>query len=197
MDTRLRILKEAGMMFSRYGIRSITMDHIANELGISKRTLYEIFTDKDDLISQSIEEGIKVHKRFCSKTVDDSENIIEAIFKIGKIHNEMSNKMNPLFFEDLRKYHFLIFERFQNKGGLKDYKLTKSLFERGIKEGVISPELNVDVINVFVHKILEMVNDEDLKQYNTELVVKSALLPYFYGLSTAKGRELIDKYLNI
>jgi TetR/AcrR family transcriptional regulator, cholesterol catabolism regulator len=197
MDTRLRILKEAGIMFSRYGIRSITMDHIANELGISKRTLYEIFTDKDDLVSQAIEEGISVHREFCSKTVDESENVIEAIFKIGKLNNEMFGKMNPLFFEDLKKFHPAIFEKFHKKGGIKDFRLTKLLFERGIEEGVISSELNVDVINSFVHRVLELMHDDEMKKFGADALIKSALLPYFYGISTSHGRELINRYLNI
>ncbi|MEJ5267983.1 MAG: TetR/AcrR family transcriptional regulator [Bacteroidales bacterium] len=65
MELKQHILKEAGMMFSKYGIRSITMDYIASELGVSKRTLYEIFKDKDDLVYQAIIEGTKEHRKMC------------------------------------------------------------------------------------------------------------------------------------
>ena len=72
MEARLRILKEAGMLFSRYGIRAITMDRIADEIGISKRTLYETFKDKDDLVFQAITEGAKMHKMVCQTKCDTS-----------------------------------------------------------------------------------------------------------------------------
>ncbi|MDD4216483.1 MAG: TetR/AcrR family transcriptional regulator, partial [Bacteroidales bacterium] len=105
MEMRLRILKEAGILFSRYGLRSVTMDQISAELGISKRTLYEIFKDKDDLVSQAIEEGIKAHKNHCNKVILESDNVIEAIFNIGKLNYNLFSKINPLFFEDFKKYH--------------------------------------------------------------------------------------------
>jgi hypothetical protein len=195
MDTRLRILKEAGMMFSKYGIRSITMDHIANELGISKRTLYETFTDKDDLVSQAIEEGANVHKKICYKIISESDNVIEAIFKIGKLNNDMFGKISPMFFEDLKKFHSEVFDRIHQKGQIRDYKLTESLFAKGVEEGVISNNLNIEVVNIFVHKIIDIVHTEEMKQFRNEEILQSAFLPYLIGISTEKGRELIEKYL--
>jgi TetR/AcrR family transcriptional regulator, cholesterol catabolism regulator len=195
MDTRLRILKEAGLMFSRYGIRSITMDHIANELGISKRTLYEIFKDKDDLVSQAIAEGANAHKKLCFKIVSDSDNVIEAIFKIGKLNTEMFGKMNPLFFEDLKKFHREIYHNIHQKGELRDYSLTKSLFERGVSEAVFSDNLNMEIVNLFAHKIIDIIHSQEFSEYKPEEINKSVLLPFFYGISTEKGRELITNYL--
>jgi TetR/AcrR family transcriptional regulator, cholesterol catabolism regulator len=195
MDTRLRILKEAGLMFSKYGIRSITMDHIANELGISKRTLYEIFSDKDDLVSQAIAEGASAHKKICYKIINDSENVIEAIFRIGKLNNDLFGKMNPLFFEDLKKFHSEVFVKIHEKGMIRDFSLTQSLFTKGVEDGVISDKINLDVVNIFVHKIIDIVHTEEMKAFKNEEILQSAFLPYLIGISTNKGRELIEKYL--
>jgi len=195
MDARLRILKESGIMFSKYGIRSITMDHIANELGISKRTIYEIFKDKEDLVSQAIEEGVKVHKDFCHKIINESDNVIEAIFKIGKLNTELFGKMNPLFFEDLKKYHSKIYNKINQKGEIKDHNLTYSLLERGVNENLISQDINIDLVNKIIHKMLDFVHTEELRLFGTNELAKSALLPYFIGISTDKGRELIENYL--
>jgi TetR/AcrR family transcriptional regulator, cholesterol catabolism regulator len=195
MDTRLRILKEAGLMFSRFGIRSITMDHIANELGISKRTLYEIFKDKDDLVFQAITEGANAHKKLCFKIVGESDNVIEAIFKIGKLNTDILGKMNPLFFEDLKKFHREIYHNIHQKGELRDYNLTKSLFERGVSEAVFSDDLNMEIVNLFAHKILDIIHSQEFSDYKPEEINKSVLLPFFYGIATEKGRELITNYL--
>lgn len=195
MEIRLRILREAGRMFSKFGIRSITMDSIANELGVSKRTLYETFKDKDDLVFQTIKEGTKKHKAFCQNTIAKSENVIEAIFSVIKINNQTFGKINPLFFEDLKKYHSQIFRSLQEKGEIRDYKMTLKLLKRGVQEEVFSGELNVEIINVFFHKIMDSVHSEEFKEYSKEQLAKSVLLPYLYGISTDKGRVLIENYV--
>ncbi len=195
MDTRLRILKESGMMFSKYGIRSITMDHIANELGISKRTLYEIFKDKDELVEQAIEEGTKMHKMLCKATLAKSENVIGAIFSILKINNDTFGKINPLFFEDLKKYHSGIFLRIQEKGDIRDYKITLALLERGVTENVFSSTINMSIANIFVHKMMNIAHSDEIVGFSKEEIINSVFLPYLYGISTEKGRELINNYL--
>ena len=195
MDARLRILKEAGLMFSKFGIRSITMDTIANELGISKRTLYETFKDKDDLVSQAIEEGAKMHKTICQVKILESENVIQAIFSILKLNASTFGKINPLFFEDLKKYHFKIFSRLQTKGDFRDYKLTLKLIKRGVDENVFSSELEVGIVNIFIHKFVDSMHSDELSDFSKEQIVKSVFMPYLYGISTEKGRELINDYI--
>lgn len=197
MDTRLRILKDAGEMFKHYGIRSVTMEDIAAELGVSKRTLYEIFSDKDDLVKQVIEEEIKVHKEYCTKQIETSENVIEAIFKMGQVNVEMFRKINPLFFADLRKFHPGVFRKIQKKGKLKDLSFTKSLIEAGIKDGLFSANLNIELVNSFVQRIFDIIHEDEFKDFGRENLTNSILLPYFNGIATEKGKNLINKYLDI
>lgn len=195
MDTRLRILKEAGILFSKYGIRSVTMDSIANQLGVSKRTLYETFKDKDDLVMQTIQEGSKHHKKLCKDIIDTSNNVIDAIFKIFALNDETFGKMNPLFFEDLKKYHSQIFYKIQSKGDIRDYKLTESLLEKGATEGVFNKKFDFKIINLFVHKLVDILHGKDFEEYSKSEIGKSVIIPYLLGISTLKGRELIEKYL--
>lgn len=197
MDNRLRILKDVAMMFKDSGIRSVTMEHISTELGISKRTLYEIFSDKDDLVKQVIEEGVKAHKEFCTKAIETSENVIEAIFKIGQLNVEMYHKINPIFFDDLRKFHSNIFKKIQEKDGIKDISITKSLFEIGIKDGLFSSDLNIEIVNIFIHKVFDFIYEDELKVFPHEDLSNSILIPYFNGICTQKGKDLINKYLDI
>lgn len=197
MDNRLRILKDVAMMFKDSGIRSVTMEHISTELGISKRTLYEIFSDKDDLVKQVIEEGVKAHKEFCTKAIETSENVIEAIFKIGQLNVEMYHKINPIFFDDLRKFHSNIFKKIQEKDGIKDISITKSLFEIGIKDGLFSSDLNIEIVNIFIHKVFDFIYEDELKVFQNQDLTNSILLPYFNGICIQKGKDLINKYLDI
>lgn len=195
MDTRLRILKEAGILFSKYGIRSVTMDLIANDLGVSKRTLYEIFKDKDDLVMQTIQEGSKHHKKLCKDIIDNSNNVIDAIFKIFTLNNDTFGKMNPLFFEDLKKYHSQIYSQMQQKGDIRDYKLTENLLERGAAEGIFNEQLNFKIINLFVHKFVDIMHGQEFEGFAKNDIGRSVIIPYLLGISTVKGRELIEKYL--
>lgn len=196
MELKQHILKEAGMMFSKYGIRSITMDYIASELGVSKRTLYEIFQDKDDLVYQAIIEGTKEHRKMCQNIIRESSNIIEAIYKIGKFNHELFAKINPLFFEDLKKYHFSIYNKFHQNGDLRDYELTRTLFEKGKKEGIIRNDINIDLLNIIIHKLIDIIHDDDLKFYDNDEILKTVFIPFIIGVSTEKGRILVEKYFS-
>lgn len=197
MDIKIHILNETMKMFSKYGIRSVTMDNIASDLGISKRTLYEIFKDKDDLVFQSILEGTKEHQKMCSEIVKNSSNIIEAIYKIANINSKIFEKINPLFFDDLKKYHFEIYKKIHDKGDIRNYEFTKFLFLKGLNQGIIRDDVDIDLINVFVHKLIEIFHDEEMVKFNKIDILKTVFIPYFEGISTEKGRELINKYFNI
>ena len=196
MELKQHILKEAGMMFSKYGIRSITMDYIASELGVSKRTLYEIFKDKDDLVYQAIIEGTKEHRKMCQNIISESSNIIEAIYRIGKFNHELFAKINPLFFEDLKKYHFTIYNKFHQNGDLKDYELTRTLFEKGKQEGIIRNDINIELLNIIIHKLIDIIHDDDLKVYDNEEILKTVFILFIIGVSTQKGRVLVEKYFS-
>lgn len=195
MDLRSRIMYGAGELFTKHGVKSVTMDYISCELGISKRTIYENFKDKNDLIEQILIEGAKKHKEVCFKIVEESENVIEAIFNIGKVNHETFGKINPLFLEDLKKYHPKIFTSLISNGDFKDVKLTYTLLERGKKEGLILENINIDAANIFIHEIFTMVHKEKLIIFGREVLYESIFLPYWFGISTKKGREIIEKNL--
>lgn len=196
MDIKSRILRESGELFAKNGIKNVTMDYISSDMGISKRTIYEIFKDKNDLVEQVITSGAKIHKEQCSKLIKESSNVIEAIFNMGKLNHETFGKINPMFFKDLKKYHFNIFTKLREEGSdFKDTGLTLELLKRGQKEGIFKAELNISAANLFVHEIFKMVHTDEFVVYGKEVLYESVFLPYLIGISTEKGREMID--LNI
>lgn len=97
MDIREKIIEEAGNLFMKNGIRVITMDSIALSLCISKRTIYENFKDKEDLIHNFLTLNISTHKNDLIKIVNSSNNVIESLFQFGKYNQDAFAKMNPLF----------------------------------------------------------------------------------------------------
>src|SRR5512138_271340 len=105
MDTKNRIIEEAANMFRTYGIRAVTMDMLAAEMGISKRTIYEIFRDKDELLQGVMRWMAYKQVELTNKYLQNSENVIEAIFGIMDNMMDHIKKMSPAFRLDMRKYH--------------------------------------------------------------------------------------------
>ncbi|HMI63571.1 MAG TPA: TetR/AcrR family transcriptional regulator [Puia sp.] len=101
MEVKERILSKAADLFMRYGIRSITMDEIASQLGISKKTIYQFFTDKDDLVSAVIEREIKTNEVECLGYRDNAGDAVQEIFIAVEDLDEMLKYMNPLMLYDL------------------------------------------------------------------------------------------------
>src|SRR5659263_554009 len=102
MSNRDRIIEEAAMLFRTYGIRSVTMDMLANQMGISKRTIYEVFQDKDELLQGVLKWMTEKQREVSSRILNESENVIEAIFKMLDLMKDHFQNMSPAFMMDIR-----------------------------------------------------------------------------------------------
>lgn len=195
MSTRLRILKEAGILFGRYGIKSVTMDTIADHLGISKRTIYENFKDKDDLLLQSIEEGMKFHKEIFTEMVTNAPNVIMAIFSINKFNCEMQEKINPLFFEDMKKYHSNIHEKLNFNSDMDGAQILHNLIRKGINEGVFIKGINIEIFTSLIKEIVKMINFGSLanSKYTKEELFNNTFGILIRGISSQKGLLIIEE----
>ncbi len=198
METREKILQRASELFQMMGMKSLTMDYIAVDLGISKRTIYELFTDKDTLMLKAIEYQIMKSNKRLLELMKGTENVIEAIFvMIGQQHLQMSQS-NPVVMEDLRRYSMrLQSSYYANREKCREFSINYNLLERGIKEGIFREELKIDLVDTFILEMIIMFhNSQALKMMNMtrEEAIDNIFLPYFRGICTAKGVELIELY---
>jgi len=138
MEVTERIIVESGLLFSKYGIRSMTMDALAEEMGISKRTIYERFKDKDSLLRKVLAYSKNKSSEEAHAIIAESDNAIEALFRIVKMTVQQIRLLNPLFFHDFRKYHAKIFKEFSDPGNIRDYSVTLNLLETGVKQKVFT-----------------------------------------------------------
>ena len=184
-------------MFTRSGIRLVTMDQIASNAGISKRTIYELFKDKNDLLEQCIKEISESHQIDLQQILDKSENVIEALFKIGQHAEKKRTSINPLFFEDLDKLYPEIKEKLTKSTRTDKDSITFKILKTGIQEDIFRKEINIEVVDVFIHEMMKICNRNELfsENINTQVIIKSIVVPFFRGISTKKGNELLDKYL--
>ncbi len=134
MDQKERILIKAEELFMQFGIRSVSMDDIANQLGMSKKTLYQYFADKDELVLGVVEGHIKEMEHDCSACRQQARDAIHEIFiTMDRILEELSN-MNPMLLYDLEKFHFKAYQRFREHKDKFLLQVIKDNLEWGIRE---------------------------------------------------------------
>jgi len=197
MEMKERILTKAEELFCRYGVKSITMDDIANQLGISKKTIYLSFTDKDELVLEVFNAHMNVNKSHCLRDQQEAENAVHEIFLAMDSTEDMLKALNTSILFDLEKYHPNTFIRFKAFKNDFLYSLTVQNLKRGIHEELYRNNLNVDVITrMRLGTVMLSMNMEVFPsgKYKLVEVEHEMMMHYLYGIATAKGIRLIQKY---
>ena len=197
MELRERIITEAFTLFIKYGIRSVTMDLISRHLGISKRTLYENFEDKTELLQKSLDYLSSIKQDEAWELVRKSNNVIETIYLLARKGAEMKQLVNPLFFEDIRKYYPELHTMLISESRSRNYSLTRTLLIKGISDGLFKDDLNIEMVNHYLHQVMNMVMNEKIfpkDKYRHEEIFNNIIMPYLIGISTSKGQQQIHQY---
>lgn len=199
MDQRDRIQEKANEMFMRYGIRSVSMDDIAGHLGMSKKTLYQYFSDKDELVEAVMQDEVQRGQKDCQQCNEQSENAIQEIFFVMNGIVEQFRHINPMVIYDLQKFHHTAYHKFQIYKN--DFLLStiRTNLERGIQEGLYRSELNVDIISRF--RLQSMMIGFDIEafppaKYSVVDVTRETLEHYLYGIVSLEGYKMILNYKN-
>jgi len=197
MDNRQKITEEAALMFRTYGIRAVTMDMLAAKLGMSKRTIYEVFRDKDELLKGVIKWMTQKQREVITKYFNESDNVVEAIFKMLDLMADHFQKMSPAFQMDMKRYHRIILDNPDEMQDLPYYSNNSEILSRGIKEGVFRDDINVEITNKCMLEVVRMSNDKDVfppDDFTNKDIIRNFYLNYLRGISTPKGLDLIDFY---
>lgn len=195
MDTRSRIIEEAATMFRTYGIRAVTMDMLAGQMGISKRTIYENFLDKDELLAGVLKWMNVKQREVLEKTLRESGNVIEAIFRMMDMMMEHFKNMSPAFQLDIKRYHQDLEQKLNSLNQLPYVKNNELIIEKGIKEGIFRKDLDVKIINKCMLEVLKISIDREIfppDAFGSKEIVRNVYLNYLRGLCTQKGLDLID-----
>jgi AcrR family transcriptional regulator len=197
MQPKERILLKAHELFNRYGIRSVSMDDIAAQTGMSKKTLYLYFTDKDELVSAVFNKVMNDNRSQCVLDQKRADNAVHELFLAFDMVGEMFANMNPAVLFDMEKYHPKVYQTFQDFKNTFLYKMIRSNLEWGVKEELYRPEIDVDVLTrLRIGSIFLAFNPEVFPSNRTQLLhIELQLMEHFvYGLTTVKGQKLIQKY---
>ncbi|MBK9284522.1 MAG: TetR/AcrR family transcriptional regulator [Sphingobacteriaceae bacterium] len=200
MEAKDKILIGAEQLFFKYGIKSVTMDEIAKNIGMSKKTIYQFFKDKDDLVHHLFKNKIALNKSITEKIHQEAENVVSEIFALMRMMREMLANMNPIIFHDLHKYYpitFKIFEDFKNECMLNH--IEKSLL-KGQEQNLVRMDINIKILS---RMRLENLNSGFFGRIfppdkYTMLEVQLEMTEHFlYGVCTLKGHKLINKFKNV
>ena len=191
---KTRILEAASDAFSQKGIKSVRMDDIAQSLNISKRTLYEIYENKEVLLFECLKTSKARAQEEMTFIAAQQNNVMDIILDIYRSKMSQLQKINPQFYSDLEKYPQL--QSFLEEQHDKDRTKLKDFLRRGIEEGYFKGDINVDIIaNVFDAINEYMMSHKLYTEFPLEQLFNNMLFVTIRGICTQKGVAVIDTFL--
>jgi TetR/AcrR family transcriptional regulator, cholesterol catabolism regulator len=197
MELKERIKQKADELYRRYGIKSVTMDEIATQMGVSKKTIYQCFSDKNQLVDEVISGLLEYNKTCCQTSRTKAQNAVQEVYLGMESLQEMLDNMNPSILHDMEKGHPQTFKKFIDFKYNFLFDLMKKNIERGKTEGLYRAEINAELLSrVRIETIMLAFNEEIFpKNQYSLLYIQQELLEYFlYAMVTPKGYKLITKY---
>ena len=196
-ETGLRIRQKAHELFMQYGLRSVSMDDIATSLGISKKTIYLYYADKDELVEAVVDTEFTKNESICEYDRGHSKNAVHEIFMAMDMVVEMFSTMNPSLIFDMQKYYPGAFKKFHKYKNDYLFSVIRDNVIRGISEELYRPEINVDIISRFrVESIMIPFNPEfhTKMKYNMAEIEEEFIIHFLFGMASLKGYKMIVKY---
>jgi TetR/AcrR family transcriptional regulator, cholesterol catabolism regulator len=181
----------------RYGIKSITMDDVAKELSISKKTVYQFVSDKNDLVQKTIMLHLNEMKSQCENIFGNETNAISQILNIAEMVVSRHKEMNPSLLFDLKKYHPEIYKMFSEHKECTILKQLTENFDLGIEQGYYKKNLNKTVAASFYLTLIETCISSDIQALNAYSFREkySFLIEYHLNaICTEKGLEQIKAH---
>lgn len=201
MDVKQYIIAESDKLFCQYGFKSVTMDDIAKQLGMSKKTIYSHFADKNEIVNIVIDQRLNSNKDFIQETIRRSDNAVHEIFLALTNMKEQLSDINPSLFYDLQKYHpqaWLYFKDFREK---YLFATIHDNLKRGIAESYFRKDIKADILTQMRLEQMDLIFSNSSSytngKYGIAYVMAELTEHFLYGICTLKGHKLINKYKEI
>jgi AcrR family transcriptional regulator len=196
MNEETKLLDRCEKLFMRYGIKSVTMDDVCRELGISKKTLYQYVANKDALICKVTKNHFACENIEFERIIHQAKTAIDEMMGIAEWLNKLSKNLNPSLLFDMRKYHPDAWQLYIDHRNNEIYNCIKHNLERGMREGLYRNDLQVEVLTrVYIAKT-EMFIDNDIFPYDKfppEKTFPIFLDYHIRGIATQAGIKYLEK----
>lgn len=197
MEIKERILEKATEMCFRFGVRSVTMDDIAKALGISKKTIYQHFEDKDEVIFKIMETEMSKDKCEWDELGNTSKNTIEKMINAQNLMKKSMEGMNPSIFLDIKRFHTRAWGLFQKHKHEFILKTITDDINTGIAEGLFRENINVDFMGRYRLEQVEMGFDPaifPIEKYSMAEIQTTLMDHFIRGILTEKGLNQYNTY---
>lgn len=197
MDPLTKILSVSAELFSQYGFKTITMDDIARRAGISKKTLYQYFADKQEVVNESVVWYKNDTTKCCEANLAGAENAIEGMVRMMAFFDEMHKRINPMAMFEMQRYFPDAYKTFRDMLVERDVVMIRDNILQGIKEGLYREDLNADLLARYRLETSMLILQPNLlvSDRNSLMTVAIEIGEHFlYGIMTAKGEKLYRKY---
>ena len=192
-----RILNKARELMFQAGVKHVTMDDLATQLGISKKTIYQYFKDKDALVSSVVEFELANHALLCNQSTQAADNAVHEIFLLMSVIQEMFNRMNPLALFEIEKYYPLAFDKIKKHKEDIIFSMISDNLEKGIAEGLYRKDVDITILSKYrLETSLIPFNIHVFHPSKFDLLkVNLQIIEHFvYGVATLEGHKLMDAY---
>lgn len=199
MEVRERILKTAEELFMKFGIRSVTMDEIASEPGISKKTIYMHFEDKDAIVHEVATFRMNCEQDISEQIWKEAENPIHEVVKEIEMLQTHITALNPVVIYDLKKYYPKTWAVFQQHKQTIFLDITRRNLQEGVKQGLYRPEINIEILSKLRMEEVDFAFDQSVfpsSQFNQFEIHKTFIDHFLRGVLTPKGLAVYEKYIN-
>ncbi len=192
MDTRARILEVATEQFSRFGVRTVTMEDIARQIGVSKKTIYQEFEDKRDLVLAVFNQILELDRQKLTFILETDDGVIEHLVHTSRMMRERLSSINPMVIMEIQKYFpeaWRMFENFKETVIMQDLV---NVLERGKSLGYFRPEIDSQILaKVRIKQITEAFDPANFTRPDFNFVEEQVVLMdhFLHGIFTDKGRE--------
>ena len=197
MIQRDYIIGKAMSMFVRQGIKAVRMDDIAQELGVSKRTLYEMFGDKEELLYLCLKRHMALIDDRVSEKASTGNNLLEAVL-IGFFEITQYSETNTRIMGNLRKFYPSVFERVHRETGAAGIERFKYAIHRCVEQGLFDKNANIDIALTMLYYIaIGIVSRRDVilpEGVSAHEAFISVVILFFRGISTPEGMRIIDRF---
>ena len=190
-----KIISKASNLFLKLGFKSVTMDDIANEMCISKKTIYKYFCNKEILIEKTTETGLKQINQTIAQIVANNHNAIEENFEIIKMFKEMFNSIETSPSYQLKKHYPEIYQKLISQSKTECHSMFQQNIEKGIQEGLYRNELNIQSHVYFYYALISSINENIVSEKESKKLELEALEYHIRAMATPKGIIELEKHL--
>ncbi len=194
-----KILKGAGQLFFRIGIKSASMDDIARELGISKKTIYKHFEDKRSLVHSVLTANMKSEQEACIDCYKNEGNAVQTMIDVAKFISKAHKDMNPALLFDLRKYYPELWSKMDAFRREFIHNAIQSNIEEGQKEGLFRKSIIPEVVaTLYINTVAGVIDSlsNPRNQYDFSIIHKQMISYHLYGICSPKGQHYLEQHIN-